>query len=939
MTEAVVHHHADSYAHSAPSVAEQLQSDPIIGLPQSSIAERLEQYGRNEMLEKGQKSPWRIVWEQLSNTLIVVLVVAAVISAVMGDVEDACAIGAIVLLNAALGFHQEYRAERAIAALRELAIPQVRVRRDGRSLAISATELVPGDIVLLEAGNRVPADGRLMEAVNLRVQEAALTGESAAVEKDASAQVERGTSLGDRVTMAFQGTNVAYGRGTMLVTATGMATELGQIASMIQGVKREPTPLQKRLNRLGHLLAMVALVIVVVIFLLGLPQAMKTGEVTLLFMTAVSLAVAAVPEGLPAVVTIALALGAQRMLQRRALIRKLPAVETLGSVTTICSDKTGTLTKNEMTVAVLDVAGKRLEFDEATPAEVESSPAISLLLAASELCCDAVLADETREHRPLKAIGDPTEVALVIAAARAGLEKSTLERALPRVAEVPFDSDRKRMTTVHATDGELENLPDDLRAVVDSCRQLPGCRLAFTKGAVDSLLQVTTHVWSVDHREPLDRAWDERIQEAHNHLAEQGMRVLAVGFRELDAQQTDYEQELTFIGLVGIVDPPRAEAHQAIVTCQQAGIRPVMITGDHPLTARYIAEQLGIDTSEGVVRGQDLDELNEQQLIDTAFTASIYARVSPEHKLRLVEALQSRGEVVSMTGDGVNDAPALKKANIGVAMGFAGTDVSKEASDMILQDDNFATIVAAVEQGRIIFDNVRKFIRYLLSANVGELWVMLLGPLLGMPLPLRPLQILWMNLVTDGFPALALGVEPAERDVMNRPPHSPQESVFARGIGVDIVWIGILMGLVSLAVGWIYYTAVEVPSSASGEGSLWQTMLFTTLTFSQMSLALAMRSDHDSFFRIGWLSNKAMLAAVTLTFALQMAVIYVPFLRSLFRTVPLGWKDLMIAIGLSTVVFWAVELKKLIIRRFSHPQTPAETQLRAGETNPVTARV
>ncbi len=635
-----------------------------------------------------------------------------------------------------------------------------------------------------------------------------------------------------------------------------------------------------------------------------------------MFLTAVSLAVAAVPEGLPAVVTIALALGAQRMLKRNALIRKLPAVETLGSVTTICSDKTGTLTKNEMTVAVIDVANRRIDIstDSEQPAVRQEADAeqaaVALLLTAGELCNDAVIESEatTGDVAHTKAVGDPTETALVSAATQYGLSKSSLEQVLPRVDEVPFDSERKRMTTVHSCDGGRLDLPVSLSAALAPI--LPDrktCHLAFTKGAVDSLFEVTSNVWTGDHQEPLDHRWRDRIQSAHDHLAENGMRVLGVGFRTLDAAKSDrVEDDLTFVGLVGIVDPPRPEAQRAVETCKSAGIRPVMITGDHPLTGRYIAGQLGIDHKSGVLTGRDLDELSGEAIEDVVEDAAVYARVTPEHKLKLVEALQRRGHVVAMTGDGVNDAPALKKADIGVAMGITGTDVSKEAADMILLDDNFATIVTAVEQGRIIFDNIRKFIRYLLSANVGEIWVMLVGPFLGMPMPLWPLQILWMNLVTDGLPALALGVEPAEKHVMKRRPYSPGESIFARGIGVDIIWIGLLMGFVSLGVGFFYWY-YDLPT--------WQTMLFTTLTLSQIFLAMAVRSSRDSLFRIGILSNKPMLAAIIVTFALQVAVVYAPPLQGLFKTVPLSARDFAVALVLSTIVFWSVELRKLLARK------------------------
>lgn len=906
----------DWHAMDAGSAIARLGSDAQNGIATAEAEQRLREYGPNELVERSQRSPWRILWEQLSATLVVVLIVAGIVSAFLGDVKDAVAILAIVILNALLGFRQEYRAEKAMAALKRLAVPKVKVRREGHLQEISAQQLVPGDVVLLEAGSAIPADGRLLEAANLRVQEAPLTGESHSVEKDVEGLLPEDQPLAERSNMAYMGTSVSYGRGRLLVVATGMSTELGHIASMLQTVPHEVTPLQLRLNKLGRVLAGAALGIVALIFALGM---FRAEDVRLLFMTAVSLAVAAVPEGLPAVVTIALALGAQRMLRREALIRKLPAVETLGGVTTICSDKTGTLTKNEMEVAIIDVAGERMEVGAAA-AELDRSAtddSVTLLLVAGGLCNDAVVEPASEGGlQESRVVGEPTEAALVAAANRFGIDKSRLEEELPRVDEVPFDSERKRMSTVHdcGRGDRSERLLDALAPVLPADRR---CQLVFTKGALDSLLRAISGVWSNGQREPFDDWWKERIQSAHDELAEHGMRVLGVGFRVLEgtnlpADRTgtgpmavDLERDLTFLGLVGIIDPPRVEAKQAVDVCKRAGIRPIMITGDHPLTARYIAGELGFDTGGGVVTGKALDEMSADRLLESITESSVYARVTPEHKLRLVEALQERGEVVAMTGDGVNDAPALKRADIGVAMGITGTDVSKEASDMILQDDNFATIVAAVEQGRIIFDNIRKFIRYLLSANVGELWVMLLGPLLGMPMPLWPLQILWMNLVTDGFPALALGVEPAERNAMRRPPYPPGESVFARGIGVDILWIGIFMGFLSLGVGYYYW--------ASGLES-WRTMLFSTLTFSQMTLALAVRSDRDSLFQIGLMSNKPMLAAVGLTFLLQLGVIYLPVFQPVFRTVPLSIGDLLVALLLSTVVFGAVELRKLLTR-------------------------
>ncbi|HEX2739141.1 MAG TPA: HAD-IC family P-type ATPase, partial [Rubrobacter sp.] len=779
---------AEGGAWHTSEVAEVLQAlgtDAGTGLDDKEAARRLEELGPNELEDRGTRSPWWILWEQFTSTMIVILLVAAVASALLGDYEDAIAIAVIVVLNAALGFAQEYRAERAMAALKQLSAPRVRVRREGHVREISARDLVRGDVVMLEAGNLVPADGRLVEGVNLRVQEAALTGESEPVGKDPATLEEEDTPLGERAGMVYLSTVVAMGRGLFVVTETGMATELGKIAAMIQAASPEQTPLQRRLNEVGKVLALAALAIVAVVFALGL---LRGVDLEVMFLTAVSLAVAAVPEGLPAVVTIALALGAQRMLKRRALVRKLPAVETLGSVTVICSDKTGTLTVNRMSATVLDVADRTVELGGGKSSAVADDPALALLLAGGALCNDALLEDD--EEDGFRAIGDPTEGALVVAAAREGMKKPDLEAALPRVGEVPFDSGRKRMTTVH------EVIPDsEIPEVLEPILKEGTPYIAISKGAMDSLLEISSEVWTGEGRtEPLDEGWRERILAANARLAGKGIRVLAVGFKRLWAfAGEEIEDDLTFFGMVGMVDPARPEARDAVETCKRAGIRPVMITGDHPLTAGYIATELGIAAEGHIVTGRDLADLPVEELVDLVEEVPVYARVSPEHKLAIVEALQERGHIVAMTGDGVNDAPALRKADIGVAMGITGTDVSKEAADMVLTDDNFATIVAAVEQGRVIYDNIRKFIKYLLTSNSAEILVMLVGPFLGLGLPLLPLQILWINLVTDGPPALALSAEPAERDIMRRPPHPPDEGVFDRGLGRHVIWVGTLM--------------------------------------------------------------------------------------------------------------------------------------------------
>ena len=883
------------------------------GLASVEAARRLAERGPNELVESGGRTPWQILWEQLKATMVVILIVAAVISGLLGSYKDAVAITAIVILYAILGFVQEYRAERAMAALRRLAVPIVKAWRDGQLREISARDLVPGDIVQIETGNVIPADGRLLETANLRIQEAALTGESEPVEKQVQALARADLPLGDRRNMAYMGTVVTQGRGQLAIVATGMATELGKIAALIQGVPHEPTPLQRRLDRLGRILAVAGLVIAALIFVLGL---LRGDDLVHMLLTAVSVAVAIVPEGLPAVVTITLALGAQRMLQRQTLIRKLPAVETLGSVTTICSDKTGTLTENRMTVVVLDVAGHEVDLLEefkhgvATLDRENRNPVSSpypLLLIGGALCNDArLVADAAGEHH--HALGDPIEGALVVAAARLGFWKADLEAVLPRLAELPFDSDRKRMTTVHRADAGARTLPG-----VNGKGLSEWPYLAFTKGAVDGLLAISTQVWAGDRAQPLDPAWRARIQAANDRLAGNGMRVLGVAFRPLDAapangQMATLESEMVFVGLFGLIDPPRQEVKDAVATAQLAGIRPVMITGDHPLTALHIARELGIAQNDRALTGADVERLSGDELKAIVADVSVYARVSPEHKLKIVQALQETGQIVAMTGDGVNDAPALKRADIGVAMGITGTDVSKEAADMVLLDDNFATIVTAVEQGRVIYDNIRKFVKFSVAGNLGKVLVMLLAPFLGKPLPLLPLQLLWLNLLTDGLLGLGLGVEPAERDTMRRPPYAPAEGIFSRGAGRQVIGVGVLIGGLALAVGaWYYF----------GGQTTWQTMVFTTLAFAQMWQALASRSSIDSLFTLGLRSNLTLLGMVGVTFALQLAVMYVPFLQEFFSTVPLPPADLLLALTLSSIVFIAIELQKWLARRRS----------------------
>ena len=893
------------------AAVEELRSSSLSGLSDAEATRRLAEFGPNELKETGIRSPWLIFLDQLKELMVIILIIAAVISALLGDYSDAIAIGAIVILNAVLGFTQEYRAEKAMAALKKLSVPSVKVRRDGEVREASAVSLVPGDIILLEAGSFVAADCRVLESADLQTQEAALTGESLPVRKTSDPMGQADLPLGDRHNMVYMGTYITAGRGEAIVAETGMRTELGRIAGMIQAVEAEPTPLQRRMGQLGKALAVAALSIVLLIFVLGW---FRGEDLEVLFLTAVSIAVAAVPEGLPAVMTIALTLGAQRMLKRKVLIRKLSAVETLGSVTVICSDKTGTLTENQMAATVFQLPNRKVEVHERGSDDYRSEfpelghAGFNLMLAGAALCNDAVMRLNSTWANSSGPLGDPTETALVVAAARSGLQKPELDHLLPRIGEVPFTSERKRMTTLHRYPSEPELLPEGVRV---ACNEGNSSAIAFTKGAVDVLLGVSSSVWVDGQQVLLDEAWQERLLAENDKMAANGMRVLGVAFRCLpvaprNAETDDLERELTFVGMIGMIDPPRPEAAAAVSTCKTAGIRPMMITGDHPLTARYIASKVGISDNGGAVTGAQLEQTSPEELEQLTDSTPVYARVSPEHKLRIVEGLHRRGHIVAMTGDGVNDAPALKKSDIGVAMGITGTDVSKEAADMVLLDDNFASIVAAVEEGRVIYDNIRKFVRYILTTNSGEIWLMLVAPFFGMPLPLLPLQILWMNLVTDGLPALALGLEPAESDTMRRPPRQPKESIFARGMGRHVLWVGFLMGLLCLGVAEGYWHAGDPK---------WQTMVFTTLTLSQMAHVMAIRSERRSLFEVGLLSNKPMMGAVALTFVLQLALVYVPFLQSIFKTVALPLPDLILTLVVSSVTFWAVETEKWFLRR------------------------
>lgn len=823
------------------------------GLSSTGAQEKLEKEGRNELKAKNKRSPIILFLQQFLNVMILVLVVAAVISGILGDISDTYVILGIIILNSVIGFVQEYRAEKAMEALGKLAVPTAKVIRDRKTIDIPSPELVKGDIVLLEAGNTVPADVRLLEVHSLKVEEAGLTGESQPVDKTIEALQEEKLPLGDRINMAFSGTNITNGRAKGIVVATGMESELGKIAGMLQEEGSE-TPLQKRMAEFGRRLTVIILILCALLFLAGYLRGEEIGNMLL---TSISLAVAAIPEALPAVITVSLALGASRLAKKNALVRKLYAVETLGSVTYICTDKTGTLTKNKMEVQEVWLQN---ENDRVA------------LLQAMALNEDVKLQNN-------KLTGDPTEIAILeYAQAQEVFDKQWVDDD-KRIHELPFDSDRKAMTTIHEYEGKY---------------------IIFTKGAAESIAKITL-------------GEDEPIKQKEERMASTGMRVLAYASKVLDTLPKDInieeiEKDLTFLGLVGLIDPPREEAQKAIAECKSAGIVPVMITGDHPLTATTIARKIGILDSDQqkVVTGRELEQMSEDEFQKQVLDIRVYARVSPEQKLNIVKALQGKEQFVSMTGDGVNDAPSLKRANIGVAMGITGTDVTKEAAHMILLDDNFATIIKAVREGRRIYDNITKFIKYIMTGNTAEIWSIFLAPLVGLPIPLLPVHILWVNLVTDGLPALALAAEPAEKRIMSHPPRAPKESIFANGLGLHVIWVGILIGLLTVGTQW-----VEI--NASDEH--WQTIVFTVLCLSQLWHVMSIRSHKESLFSQGLLTNKPLLGAVLLTVALQMAVIYVPFLNTFFHTQPLTWQELLTAFGVSSITFLAVESEKFFKRR------------------------
>lgn len=918
---------------------QQLSSNKDAGLSSQQVSERLQQYGPNELEEIAGRSPWSIFVDQFTNIMLLMLMGVAVISGFL-DIKsntfpkDAIAIFAIVVLNGILGYFQEQSAEKALAALKNLASPLVRVLRDGKTSEIAAKELVPGDVMLLDAGVKIAADGRLIEASNLQVRESALTGEALAVTKQAELELAEDASLGDRLNLIFQGTEVVQGRAKAIVTNTGMQTELGKIAAMLQSVESEPTPLQQRMGQLGNVLVSGALGLVAVVVIGGMITfknggiGFDTSRFEELLEVSLSMAVAVVPEGLAAVVTVTLALGTRRMVKRNALIRKLPAVETLGSVTTICSDKTGTLTQNKMVVQLVStgdctiaVAGDGYapigDFtDRHTSTKIdnlEEYPELESLLIACAVCNDAVLQHEEQEW---KILGDPTEGALLSLAGKAGIYKEKQSQLLQRTAEFPFSSERKRMSVICEVPGHSghSGFPAE--------KGQQSNYLMLTKGSPELTLERCKGIIVGDRVELLTQEMRDRILVENNNMASGGLRVLGFGYKLWEnvppsGSEETSEQEMIWLGLVSMLDAPRPEVREAVVKCREAGIRVVMITGDHQLTAKAIAYDLGIATEgDRVLTGQELEKLTQEELKLQVKQVSVYARVSPEHKLRIVQALQSLGEFVAMTGDGVNDAPALKQADIGIAMGITGTDVSKEASDMVLLDDNFATIVAAAEEGRVVYTNIRRFIKYILGSNIGEVLTIAAAPLMGLGgVPLTPLQILWMNLVTDGVPALALAVEPAEPNVMKKPPFSPRESIFARGLGSYMVRIGIIFAILTIAMmSWAYgYTHA---ANYQGNRDTWKTMVFTTLCLAQMGHAIAIRSNTQLTIELNPFTNIFVWGAVVVTTGLQLMLIYVPPLRAFFGTHYLSPFELLVCFGFSALMFVWIEMEKLFVRLY-----------------------
>ena len=891
------------YKESIESTLEKLDTDRYKGLSEEESKKRIEKYGLNELKEKDKKSFLSKLIAQFNDFLVIILIVASIVSMLVGEKTDALIIIAIVIVNAILGLVQEGKAEKSLEALKKMASPYGKVLRDGHVIHIPSNKIVPGDVVLLEAGDIIPADLRLIESYNLKVEEASLTGESVPVDKDGEKIISEDAGIGDRTNTAYMSTVVTYGRGKGIVVGTGENTEIGKIATMIQTYEEEATPLQKKLNQLGKYLGMGCIVICALVFLMGIIE----GENILdMFMVSISLAVAAIPEGLPAVVTIVLALGMNKMVKRNAIVKRLLAVETLGCTTTICSDKTGTLTQNEMTVVktytinnLTSITGKgyapKGEFiSEKAKIVPQENKDLNLLLSINVLCNDATL--ELSQDNIYKIVGDPTEGALVTLAEKGNLKKKDMMDKYPRIAEIPFDSDRKMMTTFH------KNYPI-------------GKIVSFTKGAPDIIVNRCNRVYINGEIQPLTEEIKKNILEMNNSFSRDALRVLASScniYDELpkDLSPENIENNLIFVGLVGMIDPPRNEAIESIKSCKNAGINTIMITGDYKETAFAVAKELGLaENIEEAVTGEDLNKMSDEELKEKVKNIKIYARVSPEHKVRIVNALKSNGEIVAMTGDGVNDALALKKADIGVSMGITGTDVAKNTADVILTDDNFASIVSAVEEGRIIYSNIRKFVFFLLSCNIGEILIVFLSLLFNVPVPLIPIQLLWLNLVTDSFPALALGVERGEPDIMNNSPRDPKESILNKSmiVGIAIQSIAITVAVL-LAYRWglkIYgYDNLIMP----------RTIAFTTLILSELIRSFSSRSERYTLFKIGFFTNKTIIYANLISLLLLFVVLYIPFLQTVFKIDTMAWREWSVVLRFCLIPIIAGELNKVALK-------------------------
>ncbi|NLV77390.1 MAG: calcium-transporting P-type ATPase, PMR1-type [Tissierellia bacterium] len=891
------------YKKTKDEILSQLQTSIDEGLTQNEAEDRIKKYGPNELKEEDRKSFISKLMAQFKDFLVIILIIASIISFAVGERADAIVILAIVIINALLGLYQEGKAEKALEALKKMAAPNAKVIRDGNVTTVPANSLVPGDIVLLESGDIVPADLRLVQSSNLKIEEASLTGESVPVEKDSNAIFEKDVALGDRTNMAFMSTIVTYGRGKGIVVSTGHDTEIGKIATMIQTFDEDPTPLQKNLNKLGKYLGIACIIVCILVFALGIFQGRDLLE---MFMVAISLAVAAIPEGLPAIVTIVLALGMNRMVKRNAIVKKLLAVETLGCTTVICSDKTGTLTQNEMTVVkaytdgkVFDVTGTGYEPEgdfriDGNPVEPKDIIGLNTLITIGALCNDATL---EKNHEGYRILGDPTEGALITLAGKGDIYKDEINKRFPRIDEIPFDSGRKMMTTFHKN-------------------YIPNRIVSFTKGAPDIIISRCNAIYLNGEIKPLTNKLREEILDINNQFSKKALRVLAFAFKEHDELPDNItwetiENKMVFAGLVGMIDPPREEAKEAIKLCKKAGIKTIMITGDYKETAFAIAKELGIAKQEDeAIMGKELDNISDEELKELVKHKRVYARVSPEHKVRIISALKANGEIAAMTGDGVNDALALKRADIGVAMGITGTDVAKNTAEVILTDDNFASIVAAVEEGRIIYSNIKKFVFFLLSCNIGEILIVFLSILFNLPVPLIPIQLLWLNLVTDSFPALALGVEKGDPEIMEIPPRDPEESILDKGMVRAIIFQSS-----AIAIGSLLAYKWGLKTYGTQNLTIPRTITFATLITAELLRAYSSRSEKHTIFEIGVFSNRTLTYATIVSFILLIAVVYLPILQPIFETYPLGFLDWQIVILHSFIPLAVGEIYKLFIRK------------------------